>query len=144
MIKIKRVYEESDINDGQRVLVDRLWPRGARKDQAHIDVWLKDLAPSHDLRQWFAHDPQRWSGFQQRYLAELKHPEKNPFLEDLMSRARKGNVTLVYAAHDKERNNAVVLKDFLEQCLGSFGRHRTCPETGDKVLATTRRPNMQI
>ncbi len=128
MIKIKRVYEEFEISDGQRVLVDRLWPRGVRKDQAQIDVWLKVLAPSHDLRQWFAHDPQRWSGFQQRYLAELNHPEKITFLEDLMSRARKGNVTLIYTAHDKEMNNAVVLKDFLEQCLGSFGRHPTCPE----------------
>jgi uncharacterized protein YeaO (DUF488 family) len=120
MIKIKRVYEESEITDGQRILVDRIWPRGASKDKAHIDAWLKDLAPSHDLRQWYAHDPDRWSGFQQRYLAELKYPEKSPVLEDLISRARKGTVTLVYAAHDQERNNAVVLKNLLERCLASF------------------------
>jgi uncharacterized protein YeaO (DUF488 family) len=136
MIKIKRVYEESEISDGQRILVDRLWPRGARKDKAHIDAWLKDLAPSHDLRQWFAHDPDRWSGFQQRYLAELKHPEKTPVLEDLLSRARRGTVTLVYAAHDQERNNAVVLKNFLEQYSGSFQPAPQLPSQSEKKTRT--------
>ena len=144
MIKIKRVYEESDISDGQRVLVDRLWPRGVRKDQAQIDVWLQDLAPSHGLRQWFAHDPRRWTGFEQRYWGELNHPDKTPFLEDLISRARKGNVTLIYTAHDKEMNNAVVLKNFLEQCLSSFDQHRTCPETAEKELTTPRRLSNQV
>jgi uncharacterized protein YeaO (DUF488 family) len=127
MIKIKRVYEKSETGDGQRVLVDRLWPRGARKDESHIDAWLKDLAPSDDLRKWFAHDPERWPGFQQRYMAELNHPEKVLMLEDLKSRARQGIVTLVYAAHDTERNNAVVLKHFLEQCLGPIERRSACP-----------------
>lgn len=119
MINVKRVYEESATSDGQRILVDRLWPRGVRKDQSHIDAWLKDLAPSHDLRQWYAHDPDRWPGFQQRYLLELQQPEKAPVLSELVSRARQGTVTLVYAAHDQKRNNAVVLRNFLEQCLGS-------------------------
>jgi uncharacterized protein YeaO (DUF488 family) len=127
MIKIKRVYENPEASDGHRVLVDRLWPRGFRKDQARIDIWLRDLAPSQDLRQWFAHDPERWPGFQERYLAELSRPEKSPVLEDLLARARKGNVTLVYAAHDTKRNNAVVLKNFLEQCLRPYGQRGACP-----------------
>jgi uncharacterized protein YeaO (DUF488 family) len=131
MIKIKRVYEETEASDGHRVLVDRLWPRGFRKDLARIDIWLRDLAPSQGLRQWFAHDPERWSGFQERYRAELSRPEKSPVLEDLLARARKGNITLVYAAHDTERNNAVVLKNFLEQCLRPFGQRGAC--SGDQL-----------
>ena len=130
MIKIKRVYEEIDSGDGQRILVDRLWPRGVSKDRSQIDVWLKDLAPSDDLRLWYAHDPQRWPRFQQRYMMELQDPGKTLVLKDLLHRAEKGNVTLVYATHDTERNNAVVLKNFLEQCLGPASR-RHCPTKGN-------------
>ena len=125
MIKIKRIYEEIDSGDGQRILVDRLWPRGIGKDSSQIDLWLKELAPSNDLRLWYAHDPQRWPGFQERYMKELQDPGKMPILTDLLKKAKDGNVTLVYAAHDTERNNAVVLKNFLEQCLGPSSR-RTC------------------
>jgi uncharacterized protein YeaO (DUF488 family) len=126
MIKIKRVYEEIDSGDGQRILVDRLWPRGVGKNRSQIDVWLRDLAPSEDLRLWYAHDPQRWTRFQQRYMLELQEPGKTSVLKDLWQRAEKGTVTLIYATHDTERNNAVVLKNFLEQCLGP-GSRRYCP-----------------
>jgi uncharacterized protein YeaO (DUF488 family) len=122
MIKIKRVYEEIDSADGQRILVDRLWPRGVGKDRAQIDLWLKDLAPSDDLRLWYAHEPQRWPGFQERYVMELQEPGKALMLRDLLIKAKDENVTLVYAAHDTERNNAVVLKRFLEQRLGPTSR----------------------
>jgi uncharacterized protein YeaO (DUF488 family) len=122
MIKIKRVYEEIDRADGQRILVDRLWPRGVGKDRAQIDLWLKELAPSNDLRLWYAHEPQRWPGFQERYVMELQEPAKAPALKDLLHKAQDGTVTLVYAAHDTERNNAVVLKKFLEQRLGPTSR----------------------
>jgi uncharacterized protein YeaO (DUF488 family) len=128
MIKIKRVYEEIDRGDGRRLLVDRLWPRGITKDRAQIDGWLKELAPSNDLRTWYAHDPQRWPRFQQRYMMELQDPGKTPVLLELLAKAQEENVTLVYAAHDTERNNAVVLKNFLEQCLGP-GSRRNCPVT---------------
>ena len=124
MIKIKRIYDEIDSGDGQRILVDRLWPRGIGKDRSQIDLWLKELAPSNDLRLWYAHDPQRWLGFKERYTMELQDPGKKLILKDLLNKAKDGIVTLVYAAHDAERNNAVVLKNFLEQCLGpSPGRN---------------------
>jgi uncharacterized protein YeaO (DUF488 family) len=129
MIKTKRVYEEIDSGDGQRILVDRLWPRGVSKDRSQIDVWLRDLAPSEDLRLWYAHDPQRWPRFQHHYMMELQDPGKTSVLKDLLHRAEKGTVTLIYAAHDTERNNAVVLKNFLEQCLGP-GSRRHCPTKG--------------
>lgn len=130
MIKIKRVYETSDSGDGQRILVDRLWPRGVSKGSSKIDAWLKDLAPSNDLRLWYAHDPQRWPRFQQRYMKELQDPEKTMVLKDLLHRAEKGIITLIYATHDTERNNAVVLKNYLEQCLGP-GSRRHCPVKED-------------
>lgn len=106
-IAIKRAYEEPEPGDGTRVLVDRMWPRGVKKEQARIDLWLKDVAPSTELRQWFGHDPERWPEFQTRYRAELKG---NPALTELRKMARKGKVTLVYAAREERYNNAVVLR----------------------------------
>jgi uncharacterized protein YeaO (DUF488 family) len=132
MIKIKRVYEEIDSADGQRILVDRLWPRGVGKARAQIDLWLKDLAPSNDLRLWYAHEPQRWPRFQEHYLLELQEPGKALILKDLLNKAKDGNVTLIYATHDNERNNAVILKKFLEQCLGPANR-RTCQGKGETM-----------
>lgn len=111
--QIKRVYEEPSEDDGKRILIDRLWPRGLTKEKAKIDVWLKDIAPSTQLRQWFGHDYQKWREFKRRYQGEL---EKNiTIVSQLVELLKKGNVTLVYGAKDKEHNDAVVLKEYLEK-----------------------------
>lgn len=110
-ISLKRAYVPPAAGDGTRVLVDRLWPRGVAKAEAAIDHWLKDVAPSTALRQWFGHDPARWEEFQERYRAELRD---NPALEDLRTLAQQGPVTLVYGARDEAHNDAVVLKQVLE------------------------------
>lgn len=111
--QIKRVYEEPSEDDGKRILIDRLWPRGLTKEKAKIDVWLKDIAPSTQLRQWFGHDPQKWREFKRRYQGEL---EKNmTIVSQLVELLKKGNVTLVYGAKDKEHDDAVVLKEYLEK-----------------------------
>lgn len=110
-IRIKRAYEKPDATDGVRILVDRLWPRGLTKTKASIDHWLKDIAPSTELRKWFGHDPARWTGFETRYLAELKG--KSDPLSFLKHEAATGVVTLVYAAKDVEHNEAVVLQKLL-------------------------------
>ena len=108
----KRIYEKPSRNDGFRVLVERLWPRGMKKEDAHIDLWLKDVSPSPELRRWYAHDVAKWPEFRRRYTAELKsNPEPVALLRE---RAKKGNVTLLYAARDEEHNSAVVLKEYLE------------------------------
>ncbi|OPH81722.1 DUF488 domain-containing protein [Nitrobacter vulgaris] len=110
-INVKRAYEAPDTDDGTRILVDRLWPRGLRKTDAAIDRWIKGIAPSTDLRKWFGHDPARWQEFRQRYADEIQeHPEE---LDELRACARAGRITLVFAAHDETRNNAVVLRDVL-------------------------------
>lgn len=119
MLKLKRAYEEPDPADGRRILVDRLWPRGIKEKDAHLEAWLKDLAPSNELRRWFSHNPERWEEFHRRYLQELEAPEKAPLLAELLQKARQGTVTLVFAAKDRERNNAVVIKQFLEQRLAA-------------------------
>ncbi|TCN18044.1 DUF488 domain-containing protein [Sinorhizobium americanum] len=110
-VKLKRVYERPTDGDGKRVLVDRLWPRGVRKADAAIDYWAKELAPSTELRKWFAHDPSRWEEFRRRYAAEIEaHREEFDRLRDL---ALKGPITLVYAARDETHNDAVVLRELL-------------------------------
>jgi uncharacterized protein YeaO (DUF488 family) len=106
-IKIKRVYVEPDHSDGLRVLVDRLWPRGLSKEKAKIDLWLKDIAPSTELRKWFNHDPEKWMEFQTRYKRELK--SKGDELALLKEKVAQGPVTLLYGAKDEEHNEAVVL-----------------------------------
>ncbi|HEY0920845.1 DUF488 domain-containing protein [Devosia sp.] len=110
---IKRVYEPAATADGVRILVDRLWPRGLSEQKAGVDEWLKDIAPSAALRKWFGHDPARWDEFRRRYQAELADNEAAT--ARLLELARKGPVTLVYAARDSEHNNAVVLADFVQQ-----------------------------
>ena len=111
MIKLKRAYDQPAADDGYRVLVDRLWPRGVTKKKAAVDLWLKELAPSPELRKWFGHDPAKWKQFQQRYRVELKrHPEA---LGLLRAKARKGTVTLVYGARDEEHNGARVIEGLL-------------------------------
>ena len=111
-IKVKRVYDPPDPRDGARVLVDRLWPRGARKEGAKLTLWLKDLAPSDELRRWFGHDPAHFAEFSRRYWAELSaNNDAARQVEDLI---KAGPVTLLYAAHDAEHNNARVLADYLK------------------------------
>jgi uncharacterized protein YeaO (DUF488 family) len=112
-IKIKRVYEQSDKKDGERILVDRLWPRGLTKEKAAVDLWLKEIAPSTELRKWFGHDPNKWWSFRRRYETEIRH--NDDLIKLLKQKARKGTVTLVYGARDEEHNEALVLKQFLEK-----------------------------
>lgn len=114
-IEIKRAYEPPAAEDGQRVLVDRLWPRGISKARIQIDAWIRDVAPSTELRKWFNHDPARWEEFQRRYREELQAPERAALLDDLATRARERPVTLLYGARDTEHNEAVVLRDLLQQ-----------------------------
>ena len=110
-IKIKRVYEEPVKEDGMRILVDRLWPRGLTKKKAGVDLWLKEIAPTTALRKWFAHDPKKWTEFRKKYLQELKYNEEQVSL--LKERSKKGTVTLVYGAKDEEHNEAHVLEELL-------------------------------
>ncbi|HEX9873251.1 MAG TPA: DUF488 domain-containing protein [Deferrimonas sp.] len=112
-IRLKRAYEEASKQDGCRVLVDRIWPRGVSKEGAKIDLWLKEIAPSDGLRKWFGHDPAKWEEFRKRYFAELD--ERAESLEELREKAGDGRLTLVFGARDEEHNNAVALKDFLEK-----------------------------
>lgn len=114
MIKIKRVYKSADENDGYRILVDRLWPRGVSKEKAKLDLWMKDIAPSNNLRKWFNHDPTRWDEFQNEYNEELK--EKKELLKQIKElEDNKSTVTLVYGAKNEENNNAIVLKNTLSK-----------------------------
>ncbi len=108
-VRIKRAYEPADDGDGYRVLVDRLWARGVSKEKAHLDAWMKEIAPSTELRRWFGHDPARWDEFQRRYRAELAEPERRQLVEALAERATHGPVTLIYGARDTAHNEAVVL-----------------------------------
>jgi uncharacterized protein YeaO (DUF488 family) len=112
MIKLKRVYDEFDITDGVRVLVDRLWPRGVRRNSRNIDIWLKDVAPSDELRKWFAHDPSKWREFKTRYIKELKDNKAVEKLDEIIS--SNNSVTLIYSAKDTEHNQAIVLLEFLK------------------------------
>lgn len=113
MLKIKRVYEPAEKGDGRRFLVERLWPRGVRKEELKMEAWLKEAAPSSGLRKWYGHEPPKWEEFQKRYRAELKaNPEA---WKPLLEAARHGTVTLLYAARDEARNSALLLKWFLEE-----------------------------
>jgi uncharacterized protein YeaO (DUF488 family) len=108
MIKVKRVYEKPERDDGWRVLVDRLWPRGMKKEAAHLDAWLKEVAPSDALRKWFGHDPERWGEFQKKYRAELSK-QKELIAELKQMEKQKGTLTLLFGAKDQEHNQAVAL-----------------------------------
>lgn len=112
---LKRVYDPPEPEDGARVLVDRLWPRGLTKEKAAVDLWAKDVAPTHELRRWFGHQPERWEAFEARYREELESPEAQEQIATLRAMARKGRVTLLYAAHDEAMNNAVVLRNVLRR-----------------------------
>lgn len=115
MIRTKRVYEAAELEDGTRFLVERLWPRGMKKEALHMDAWLKDVAPSDGVRRWFGHDPSKWSEFRRRYFEELEgRPEA---IQPILEAGRLGNVTLLYSAHDTEHNNAVALREYLAERL---------------------------
>lgn len=112
MIRVKRVYEDSETDGGKRFLVERLWPRGMKKEDLRMDGWIKDVAPSDALRRWFGHEPSKWEEFRLRYFTELEGNQDS--WKPLLDEARQGTVTLLYSAHDEEHNNAVALKAFLE------------------------------
>lgn len=112
---VKRVYERYDVADGTSILVDRLWPRGVRKHSPNVEIWMKDIAPTDELRRWYSHNPMRWAEFKKRYTAELR---SNPALEDIIEFIKSTQkVTLMYASSDTKRNNAVVLRDFIARRL---------------------------
>src|SRR5260221_5633688 len=114
-IALKRVYDEPELGDGTRVLVERLWPRGLSKERAHVDLWLKEIAPSRELRTWFGHDPEKFAEFRRRYETELASETCHAALTKLHDLARQGPVTLVFAARDMLHSNAAVLRDLLLQ-----------------------------
>jgi uncharacterized protein YeaO (DUF488 family) len=113
MLRVKRVYDKASAGDGFRILVDRLWPRGMSKEEAQIDLWLKDIAPSDKLRKWFAHDEKKWSEFKQRYQQELA--AKEDLIQLIMEKLARGDVTLLYGAREERFNNAVALKEFIDK-----------------------------
>jgi len=121
MITTKRIYEAPDASDGERYLVDRIWPRGVSKEQARLTDWLQQMAPSTELRKWYGHDPQRWSEFKRRYKLELRAQEKRSLIAALADEARNGTVTLLYGARDRRRNNAVVLQEVVEDRMQETG-----------------------
>jgi len=112
-IAMKRVYEAAGAQDGYRVLVDGLWPRGISKEQLKIDAWMREIAPSASLRKSYCHIPEKWEGFKKRYRQELTKPPRKALLEELVGQARKGQVTLVFAARDAERSNAAALAEVI-------------------------------
>ncbi len=112
MIKLKRVYEAAEEEDGYRVLVERLWPRGISKEKARLDEWMKEIAPSPELRKWYVHDVEKWLDFKRKYIEELSL--KSDLVAELARRSQQGTLTLVYAAHDEQHNSALVLKEYLE------------------------------
>ena len=131
MITVKRVYEPASPDDGARYLVDRLWPRGVKKESLRLDDWLKDAAPSDGLRRWFGHDPKKWQEFQRRYSEELdRKPES---WQPIAQAARQGVVTLLYGAHDTENNNAVALKEYVETRLERTSRPKSAALPGEKI-----------
>ncbi|HKN18387.1 MAG TPA: DUF488 family protein [Dissulfurispiraceae bacterium] len=113
MLKIKRIYETALSEDGKRILVDRLWPRGIKKEEAEVEEWLKEIAPSNALRKWFAHDPSKWQEFKKKYAQEIR--ARSDIMQRLWKESRKATVTLVYSAKDNEHNNAVALKEIIEK-----------------------------
>ncbi len=114
-LRVKRVYEEPEGADGERILVDRIWPRGISKDKARLSGWRKELAPSNDLRKWFGHDPERWEKFKERYRAELEEAGKMEEVREISDTAEQGNVTLIFGAKDTEYNNARALEAFIRK-----------------------------
>jgi uncharacterized protein YeaO (DUF488 family) len=113
MLKTKRIYDPPSADDGTRVLVDRLWPRGITKDKAAINEWMKEIAPSDELRKWFGHDPDKWQEFRRRYKNELR--TKTELIQKLKSESKRGTVTLLFSSKEQEHNNVAVLKEVLDR-----------------------------
>src|SRR5512147_293411 len=122
MLKIKRVYDPPSDDDGKRILIDRLWPRGLSKDEAQIDEWAKNVAPSTRLRKWFSHDPGKWSEFRQRFFTELGAEQES--VDSIIAAARKGTVTLLYGSKEERYNNAVALKELLDYRMKAAERKK--------------------
>jgi uncharacterized protein YeaO (DUF488 family) len=146
MIRLKRAYVEPAKSDGIRVLVERLWPRGLRKTDAHLDAWMKDIAPSDELRRWFGHDPRRFREFQERYRHELRAGAARTALDELTRLAARRTVTLVYSAHDETHNNAVVLAREIERTVARPQNHartraRSNTVSGRRGSRRTARPH---
>ncbi len=138
-VAVRRVYEAVSRADGSRILVDRLWPRGLTKEKAAVDDWLRDLAPSNDLRKWYHAQPERWLDFRKRYLRELAAPQAEADLRQLYSLTRKKKrVTLLFASRNEDRNNAVVLKELLD------GMRKPPTGTGPAALRTLRRRDAAV
>jgi uncharacterized protein YeaO (DUF488 family) len=133
MVRLKRAYEPLAPDDGRRVLVERLWPRGLRKEQAHLDEWLKDVAPSTALRKWFHHDPSRWAEFEERYARELASEPARAALDELVQEVASETVTLVYSSHDQEHNNAVALKRMIDRRLQQGSRKASRPASHSRA-----------
>lgn len=131
-IKIKRVYEQPDNGDGVRILVDRLWPRGLTRENASVDLWMKEIAPSTKLRKWFGHDPDKWKSFRTRYETEIRH--RDDLVNVLKQKAMEGTITILYGARDQKHNEALVLKQFLEKELGGLERWNTLSITQPEPL----------
>jgi len=113
MIKIKKIYDAPTPDDGIRILVDRLWPRGLSKEKAKVDLWLKEIAPSNELRKWYAHDPQKWAEFRKRYFNDLD--TKGELVNQIVQETKEGDVTLLYSSKEEKLNNAVALKEYIEK-----------------------------
>ena len=122
MINIKRIYDQPLPGDGKRVLVDRLWPRGLKKEDARIDEWIKELAPSNELRKWFDHDPNKWGEFRKRFFTELHR--KQDVVDGIISAVRKGTVTLLFGSKEERFNNAVALKEYIESRVKASERKK--------------------
>jgi uncharacterized protein YeaO (DUF488 family) len=135
MVRLKRAYEPVEPDDGRRVLVERLWPRGVRKADAHLDDWLKDIAPSDALRKWFHHDPSRWPEFEQRYVRELDCETARAAFDGLVRAAASETVTLVYSSHDEEHNSAVILKRMIDRRLRQGSRKSSRPASRSRAHA---------
>lgn len=115
MIKLRRIYDPAESDDGIRILVERLWPRGLSKEKAAVDLWARDIAPSTELRKWYSHDPEKWGEFRDRYFQELK---RNPDVQEILHIVEKnGNVTFLYASREREKNSATVLRDYIAELL---------------------------
>lgn len=112
MIKIKRIYDPPAEDDGLRILVDRLWPRGLTKEKAKVDLWLKEIAPSDQLRKWYSHDPKKWAEFKKKYSKELD--QKIDFIDQIVKRTKEGDLTLLFSSREEKLNNAVALKEYIE------------------------------
>ena len=113
MIKIKRIYDAPTPDDGFRILVDRLWPRGVSKEKAKVDLWLKEIAPSNELRKWYGHDPKKWAEFRKRYFSNLD--TKRELVNQIVQKTKEGDVTLLYSSKEEKINNAVALKEYIEK-----------------------------